>query len=136
MIRRDERGGSVYILAIMSLASIMLLLGLVVDGGTKVAAATEAEAAAAAAARAGVNAAAPAQLAGYPADTAAAAQAARSHLLQAGVQGTVTVLPGGNLQVTTSQTRPTVFLSMIGINQVTGTGHAEANLARTGEQPR
>lgn len=135
-LRRDERGGSVYTLALMTVTALMLLIGLVVDGGAKVSAATEAEAVAAAAARAGVNAAAASQLAGAAPDTAAAVRAARGYLDQAGVQGTVTLLGGGNLRVTTSLTRRTTFLSMIGINQVTGTGQAEASLVATGEQPR
>ncbi|SKF61559.1 Uncharacterised protein [Mycobacteroides abscessus subsp. abscessus] len=133
--RRSQRGGGVTLFLLVSLTGITLILGLVVDWGAKVSAATEAEAAAASAARAGANAAAASQLGGGPPSTSAAYYAAHQHLAQAGVTGTVQILPGGTVRVTASQTRPTKFLSIVGINHVTGTGEADVNLYRTGDRP-
>lgn len=134
-MRRGERGGSVSLLLLMSLTAFLAIVGLVVDGAAKTSAAADAEAAAGAAARAGVNAAAPSQVSGMGPDTEAATRAARDYLAAAGVEGTVTLLPGGSIRVTTSQTRPTTFLSIVGIHQVTGRGQAEASLIQTGDQP-
>jgi len=129
---RGERGGSQSILLLGVVVALVLSAGLVVDGGRKTAAARDAEAVAAGAARAGLNAAATGRLAGR-ADTTAAVSAARSFLAGApDVSGSVQLLSGGRLQVTTQSTKSTRYLSIIGINTVTGRGQATAELIESG----
>jgi Putative Flp pilus-assembly TadE/G-like len=129
---RDERGLSITPFVAVIFAALIMTAGLVIDGGQKVAAASRAETAAAGASRAAGNAAATQELgAGNPAGAAIAA--ARTYLAgQPGVTGTVTVR-AGVIEVRTQATEPTILLSMIGINAVTGTGRAEANIVPTGE---
>jgi hypothetical protein len=129
---RDERGLSVTPFVSVVFAALILTAGLVIDGGQKVAATSRAETAAAGASRAAGNAAATQELgAGNPAG--AAVTAARSYLAgQPGVTGSVTVT-AGIVEVTTRSTEPTIVLSMIGIDQVTGTGRAEASIVPSGE---
>lgn len=130
--RRDERGGSQSILLLGVVVALVLSAGLVVDGGRKTAAARDAEAVAAGAARAGLNAGATGRLAGR-ANTTAAVSAARSFLAGApNVSGSVQLLPGGRLRVTTQSTTPTRYLSIVGINTVTGRGEATAELIESG----
>jgi hypothetical protein len=130
--RRGERGGSQSILLLGVVVVLVLSAGLVVDGGQKTAAARDAEAVAAGAARAGLNAAATGRLAGR-ANTTAAVSAARSFLAGApDVSGSVQLLPGGRLRVTTQSTQPTRYLSLIGITTVTGRGEATAELIESG----
>lgn len=131
---RSERGGgalSVWVLILIPV--ILLVTGLVIDGGRKTAASADAQAAAVAASRAGSDAAATELLAGQD-PSAAAASAARRYLGVAGVDGSVSV-DGGTIRVSTSESKPTVFLSAIGVGQMTGTGQAESQLFRGGERP-
>lgn len=128
---RDERGLSISPFVAVLFAALIMTIGLVVDGGQKVAAASRAESAAAGASRAASNAAATQEL-GARDPVAAATLAARTYLAgQPGVTGQVTVADGA-VTVTTRATEPTLFLSMIGIDAVTGTGSAQANLVPTG----
>jgi hypothetical protein len=132
---RDERGGSQTVMVLLIMASLILVAGLVVDGGRKVAAAERAEAAAAGAARAGADASATSRLADRI-DTTTAVLAARQYLAATPqVSGSVQLLAGGKLQVITQSTRPTVYLSAIGMSTVTGRGNAVAQL-RQSEGPR
>lgn len=126
-----ERGGSQTIMVLLIMVSLILVAGLVVDGGRKVAAAERAEAAAAGAARAGEDASAAGRLAGRI-DTTAAVLAARRYLARTPeVSGSVQLLVGGKLQVTTQSSRPTVYLSAIGLSTVTGRGDAVAQLMQS-----
>ena len=88
---RDERGLSVTPFVAVIFAALIMTVGLVVDGGQKVAAASRAETAAAGASRAAGNAAATQEL-GARDPVAAATLAARTYLAgQPGVTGSVTV---------------------------------------------
>lgn len=125
---RDERGGSQSILVLLTVVVLVLAFGLIVDGGRKTAAARDAQAVAAGAARAGVDASAKSRLAGR-ADTTAAVSAARRFLGSSpDVSGSVQLIGGGRLRVTTQSSRPTRYLSLIGIGTVTGRGQATADL--------
>lgn len=127
----DRGSWSVY--AVVTFASLMLLVGLVVDGGAKVQATERAEAVAREAARAGgqaVQSGAAMRGTGAYADAAAARAAATSYLDAAGMNGTVTVVDGQTIRVTATGTAATVFLNIIGIGEVSGTGQAEARIAR------
>ena len=129
---RDERGLSITPFVAVIFAALIMTAGLVIDGGQKVAAASRAETAAAGAGRAAGNAAATQELgAGDP--VGAAIAAARNYLAgQPGVSGLVSV-SAGVIEVRTQATEPTILLSVIGIDAVTGTGRAQANIVPTGE---
>jgi hypothetical protein len=128
---RDERGQSVSLFVLMVMGALVLVAGLVVDGGQKVAATSRAEAAAAGASRAAGNAAATRQLGGAE-PAGAAVLAAKAYLAgDPSVQGVVT-LRAGVVRVETRSTSATVFLSVIGLGTVTGTGSAEAVIVPTG----
>lgn len=126
-----DRGASLSAFVAVLVAVLLLLTGLVVDGGAKVAADREAEVAAAQAARAGSDEAARHRLVGQDGSTAAIAQATNSLASHSGVPiGEVRMDPSGRLVVTTTRTVPTTFLGLIGIQQLTGHGRAEADLLR------
>ena len=128
---RDELGLSITPFVAVLFAALIMTVGLVVDGGQKVAAASRAEAAAAGASRAAGNAAATQEL-GARDPVAAATLAARTYLAgQPGVTGSVTV-SRGVVHVQTSAVEPTFFLGIVGIDAVTGSGTAQANIVPTG----
>lgn len=129
---RDERGQAVSVLVLLVLGALFMVAGLVIDGGQKVTAATRAEAAAAGASRAAGNAAATQRLGGAE-PAGAAVLAAKAYLAgQPDVQGTVS-LSNGVVTVTTTSQAPTLFLSVIGLATVTGTGRAQADIVPTGQ---
>src|SRR5260364_9578 len=131
---RDERGGgSVSVWMLLMVPVILVMAGLVFDGSRQISATQAAQDAAVAASRARTDAAATPQLAGHD-GAAVAVQAARQALSAAGVDGSVQE-DGSTITVTTSQSRPTVFLSAIGISQVRGHGQAHAQLVGPGERP-
>lgn len=133
--------GSVSVFVAFSMVGLLLIIGLIADGGLKVRGVQEADGLAAEAARAGGQVIdLPAAVSGAPVrvDRQAAADAANAYLAAAGAPGVVTVSPDGrSLEVAVTLTRPTAFLSLIGITQVTVTGHASVTLvhAVTGAQP-
>ena len=132
MPARDERGLSITPFVAVLFAALIMTAGMVIDGGQKVAAASRAETAAAGAGRAAGNAAATQEL-GDGDPVAAAIAAARNYLAgQPGVSGSVSV-SAGVIEVRTQATEPTILLSVIGIDAVTGTGRAQANIVATGE---
>ena len=109
---RDERGGgSVSVWMLLMVPVILVMAGLVFDGSRQISATQAAQDGA-----------------------AVAVQAARQALSAAGVDGSVQE-DGSTITVTTSQSRPTVFLSAIGISQVRGHGQAHAQLVGPGERP-
>lgn len=128
----DPEAGSVTVFVAISMLGLLLLIGLVADGGAKLRATQRADSVAAEAARAGGQALdVPRAVAGSAArvDRALAIEAASSYLQQSGHQGTVTVSDDhARLVVTVTDTAPTAFLSLIGISTMTVTGQAEARL--------
>lgn len=125
--RRDERGLSLSVFVVLGTLALVLMIGLVVDGGQKVQAARQAEAAASGAARAGVDAGATARL-GNSTDRGRSITAARAYLAGSeNVTGRVE-LRGDRVVVHSSSTRSTLFLSLVGINQVTAHATSEAEL--------
>lgn len=137
---RDD-AGSVTLFAVAAALALFLLAGLVVDGGAKIRGVQRADALAAEAARAGGQAIVlPASIQGLPprADPAAAAAEATAFLTRRGVTGTATLTDAGrSLEVTVTTSSPTVFLSLIGISDLTVTGQATATLVHgvTGALP-
>lgn len=124
-----ERGALGVLLAVL-VPGLLLIIGLAVDGGAKVAATQRANAIADEAARAGGQALdVSAALAGQvQVDPAAAVAAAQDYLARNDVQGAVTVVDGDTLTVTTTITEPTAFLGLIGIQTMTVEGSGTANL--------
>ncbi|HEY3547383.1 MAG TPA: pilus assembly protein [Propionicimonas sp.] len=131
-LRADPDQGSVTVFFAISVLGLLLLLGLVADGGAKLRATQRATATAAEAARVGGQALDTAQAAAGDTghvDPTLAVQAARDYLTAARATGSVTVSPDRTrLTVTVTSTTPTAFLSLIGIDQLSVTAHAQAVL--------
>jgi hypothetical protein len=107
--------------------ALLLMAGLVVDGGAKAADQRESEAIAARAARTGVDAGAVAGVQGRPGGVQAVA-AARASLREQGREGSVTLLPSGVLRVRVEHRTPTTFLGLIGVTELSSDGQAAAQL--------
>ncbi|SOC49476.1 hypothetical protein SAMN05660748_2203 [Blastococcus aggregatus] len=124
-----DRGALGVFLAVL-VPGLLLIIGLAVDGGAKVAATQRANAIADEAARAGGQALdVSAALAGdVRVDPGAAVAAAQDYLSRNGVQGAVAVVDGDTLTVTTTITEPTSLLSLIGIQTMTVEGSGTAAL--------
>jgi Flp pilus assembly protein TadG len=130
-----ERGAIGVFLAVL-VPGLLLIIGLAVDGGAKVAATQRANAIADEAARAGgqaldVSAALTGQV---RVDPAAAVAAAQDYLARSDVQGAVTVVDGDTLQVTATITEPTTFVGLIGISTLTVEGSGTADLITGADQ--
>ena len=129
---RDERGSISVWFATAALAMI-ILVGMAVDLGGKVHTQQQARSAAAQAARTGAQ-----EVQGSTAvrgedlhvDLTAAKTAAMDYLRAAGVEGTVRVLDGDTLIVTTTDTYTSKFLGIIGLDTMQVTGEASARLIR------
>lgn len=127
-VRRDARGQALSVMVLVVTTALLLMAGLVVDGGQQVTATRRATGVAEQAARAATDAAAASALEGRP-DPRQAASAAREVLAaQPEVEGRVTVLPGLQVRVEAWSSRPTVFLSVVGIDAVRGDAAATADL--------
>lgn len=132
--------GSVTVFVAITVLGLMILCGLVVDGGAKLRAVQRADRVATQAARAAGQAADPAALASGHArvDRQGAVDAATAFLTAAGATGTATMSPDGTtVQVTVTTTAPTVFLGLVGVPAFTVTGHGQATLVHgvTGGRP-
>ena len=131
--------GSVTLFLSITVIGLLVLIGLVVDGGAKIRGVQHADALAADAARvAGQQINAPAAITGgaLALDTRAAVAAAQHYLSAHGVTGTVTTT-GSTVTVAVTTSTPTIFLGLIGITTFTVHGHATATLVRgvTGATP-
>jgi Flp pilus assembly protein TadG len=129
--RLDDRGGVSVFVAVCVIALIGII-GVAVDGGSKMRATERADYVAGEAARAGGQAIDPAEaisgnvIAVDPQDAQAAAQA---YLRSAGATGTVSVSGDGKtLSVVVTGSYDTKFLSAVGIGSLSVTGHGKATL--------
>lgn len=129
--RHDDHGAVTVFLAVCVLA-LLGIIGIAVDGGSKMRATERADYLAGEAARAGGQAIDPAQaitgraIAVDPQDAAAAAQ---SYLHSSGATGTVTVSSDGKtLTVVVTGSYDTTFLPVVGIDSLPVTGHGKATL--------
>lgn len=134
--RRGTAGdaGSVSLLAVGLAFAMLLAIGLAVDGSRKSAATSDATSIAEEAARAGGQALRLEALAtGGPAvvDPDRAIAEAQSYLAASGATGTATV-DGARITVQATITRPTIFLGLVGITEVTGNGSGAADLVSAG----
>ncbi|MGW5063368.1 TadE/TadG family type IV pilus assembly protein [Streptomyces sp. NPDC004096] len=129
--RCDDRGGVTVFVAVCVFALIGII-GLAVDGGSKMRATERADYVAGEAARAGGQAIDPADAITGTAivvDPQAAAAAAHAYLSSAGATGTVSVSGDGRtLTVTVTGSYDTKFLSVVGISALPVTGHGKATL--------
>ncbi|WP_424858534.1 pilus assembly protein TadG-related protein [Streptomyces sp. SAI-170] len=129
--RLGDAGGVTVFVAVCVLALIGII-GVAVDGGSKMRATERADYVAGEAARAGGQAIDPADAISGRAivvDPQAAAAAAQSYLRSAGATGTVGVSGDGKtLTVTVNGTYDTKFLSVAGIGSLPVTGHGKATL--------
>ena len=124
---RDDRGVAAVWTLLSSAGVLLLLLGLVFDGGSVVDARLEAKRAAEQAARAGADELRGARSGVESVDADAAAARAREILRRAGWSGTVQVR-GTEVRVRVTGSEPTVFLGAIGLQRlpVDETGSATA----------
>lgn len=130
-----DRGQAVSIMVLGFVAALIMVAGLVVDGGQKAAAMNRAETLASGAARAGANAAAGGTL-GAGGDqvsaTEQARRAARSYLNAAAADGgivhSIVRIQGTRVVVHTEVRVPTIFLSLIHIDTLRATGEATARV--------
>jgi Flp pilus assembly protein TadG len=129
--RLDERGGVTVFVAVCVIALIGII-GVAVDGGSKMRATQRADYIAGEAARAGGQAIDPAEAISGRAivvDPQDASAAAQSYLRSAGAGGTVSVSGDGKtLTVTVTSSYDTTFLSAVGIGSLSVTGHGKATL--------
>lgn len=125
----DSERGSTALFLILTVVSLVLVIGLVVDGGGKVQAATNAQQTAASAARAAANSIGAGTMIGQTlaVDSYKAEAAASDYIAASGMEGTVAV-DGFTVTVTTSTNYTTRFLSLIGITQLPVDGQATAQL--------
>ncbi|WP_405654098.1 TadE/TadG family type IV pilus assembly protein [Streptomyces sp. NBC_00019] len=127
----DDRGGVTVFVAVCVIALIGII-GVAVDGGSRMRAIERADFLAGEAARAGGQAIDPAQAIPGEAivvDPQDAVAAARAYLASAGATGTVTVSGDGTtLIVDVTDAYDTTFLSVAGIGSLPVTGHGEATL--------
>lgn len=127
-MRRADDSGQVTVFVVGIMVALLLLAGLVVDGGDVLAAREMAIDNAQAAARAGAQAI---SISSYRSsgevvlDPAAAESAADSYLRGVGDQGTVTV-SGDTVTVTVRLRQPLAILSIVGIASLTVTGTGSA----------
>jgi len=128
----DREAGSVTVFVAITVAGLLVLCGLVADGGVKLRATQRADSVAAEAARASGQALdLPSAIEGtrVRVDRQAAVNAATAYLAATGQTGTVSVgADGTTLDVTVTSTSPTAFLALIGITTLTVTGHGQARL--------
>lgn len=132
--RAYGESGSVTLFCCVSVVGLLILVGLVVDGGAKVRALQRADRLAAEAGRAGGQAIdVSAAIAGDAptVDKQAAVLASQAYLRSSGVTGTVSVTDAGRaLVVDVTTTTKTVFLGLIGVNALTVHGSAKVVLVR------
>ncbi|MFM9705588.1 TadE/TadG family type IV pilus assembly protein [Streptomyces galilaeus] len=129
--RRDDQGGVTVFVAVCVLA-LIAIIGVAVDGGSKMRATERADYIAGEAARAGGQAIDPAHAINgekVVADPQAAAAAAQAYLGSVGASGTVSVSSDGKtLTVTVTSSYETKFLSAVGIGSLPVTGQSTATL--------
>ncbi|MGM9470261.1 TadE/TadG family type IV pilus assembly protein [Streptomyces murinus] len=128
---RDDDGGVTVFVAVCVLALIGII-GVAVDGGSKMRATERADYIAGEAARAGGQAIDPADAINGTAidvDPQAAAAAAQAYLSSAGATGTASVSGDSKtLNVMVTGSYDTKFLSVVGIGSLSVTGHGKAIL--------
>lgn len=129
---RSADQGSITVMVALLLPAVMLVIGLVIDGGNYLRAAREATTVAQEAARAAGQRLTPDALEGQASsvDPIDGADAARSFLRAADVQGQV-VISGDTITIATTTTWQPALLGLIGMSSGTATGSATVTTERT-----
>lgn len=130
--RRDERG-SISVWMIASAIALIGIAGIGTDLTGQVHTKQHAQDVAAQAARVGAEQVSGDVVSGTTATVnfAAARYAAQQYLQEAGLTGTVSVVNGTTIEVTTTETYDTTFLGLLSISHLKVTGDATAQLIRT-----
>ena len=125
----DSERGNLTLPLLILVVSFLLFVGLVVDGSGKIQASDHANQVAQSAARTAANSLTGAAIATgtLQIDAGAAQASAQGYITASGLRGNVTVV-GNTVTVTVEEDYTTVFLNMIGINTLTGSGTASARL--------
>lgn len=124
---RDERGTALSTLVAVIFVALFAVTGLVVDGGAQAAARARAAAGALDAARAAVDAGAGARASGRQPDLGAMLAEGRRVLSERGLDGDV-IAEAGVVRVRATTSTPTIFLSLIGVTELSASGEASADL--------
>ena len=132
----ERGGGAVSVPVAVLLLALLAVAGLAVDGARTAPQVATADAVAEEAARAGAQAVdlAAAQRGQARLDPTAARTAAQRYLTATGMSATVTVT-GDRIQVDVTATTPTVLLGLVGVETITSTGSAQAQLVATTPDP-
>jgi hypothetical protein len=129
---QDGERGSLTLMLAAVFVGLLAMVGIVIDGGTKLDAAENAAAFAQEAARAGagmVNQARVYSTGSFAVERGQALAAARQYLVTVGVQDfTVATVGADSIRVRVTVTEPTRVLSIIGIDTMTSTSSATASL--------
>ncbi len=125
----EPERGSLTLFAALFTTAMLMMAGLVVDGGARLTAQRSADHQAEQAARAGaqaVNAAGLRAGTHVVLDPAGAREAALTYLRAAGHPGGTVTVSGGAVNVAFTQTQPTAILGVVGVSSfsITGSGHA------------
>lgn len=133
LLTRDRERGSMTPGVVVLSTGILLIIGLVVDGGRGLNAIDQAgDIAAQAAHAAGQELDLDGLSQGSVSlDSAQAVNVAQNIIAAGGATGTVNVI-GDRIVIETTVTKPATFLNLIGITQVHGSGSAEVRLALGG----
>ena len=140
-VQWGDETGSVSVFVAITAIGLMILAGLIADGGAKLRATQRAASIAAEAARAGgqaIDTRAVAHGQDLSIDVEQAVRAAQAYLAGVGVDGTVDVSDDGKrIQVHVTSHSRTVFLSLMGISTLSANGSAAAVLVHstTGQGP-
>lgn len=129
----DPEAGIVTAFVVIMILALLMVTGLIYDGGRVIVAKRQAIDVAEQAARAGAQAIDVPTLRagrGFRLDPVQARQAARTYLAEVGEQGSVTVghdADGDFVAVTVPYTVHSVLLTLVGIRELDGSGHASAH---------
>ena len=123
----DGSGGGMSLVLLLCAVALLVVLGLVVDGGTKAQALDRANRIAMEAAAAGAQAV---TTGGGDVNAAAGDAAVQDYLAAEGVTGQAQI-QANRVDVAVTLTTPTKMLSMVGIDEITVTGDGYANVIYT-----
>ena len=123
----DGSGGGMSLVLLLCAVALLVVLGLVIDGGTKAQALDRANRIAMEAAAAGAQAV---TTGGGDVNAAAADAAVQDYLAAEGVTGDAQI-QANRVDVAVTLTTPTKMLSMVGIDEITVTGDGYANVIYT-----
>lgn len=124
----EERGMSMSPMVALLVPALLVMVGLVIDGGAQAAGSRRAERVAAAGARVGSDAAAAYRISGQPGAEMAAVAAANTMLASESELSGTARINGTAVEVHTTVRTRTVLLSLIGVTTLTSNGYAKADL--------